>query len=276
MCSVNNNINTDCSCVCKSTNKYDTVIKSCCIIYLLLLSSLDIQSQDLCDKSISGKVIDKETNNPLPDVIVRAISNPQVYGNRVLYNSSDKFSISDENGKFLLENLCADEDSLIFSRIGYQDTLISLDANYWTVSLTEKSVELENVIISDEREKILGVIPWFRPSTAVGYSQALTKTWDDYKDETGNTRANRKNFSDSADFIGWYASKGYYQGFEKTDARSLYLAYHEGYGGFEKKSYRKKQWLINVADRVQARSTKYQKQYWGCAKELKKKKFIFF
>ena len=127
-----------------------------------------------------------------------------------------------------------------------------------------------------EREKILGVIPWFRPSTAVGYSQALTKTWDDYKDETGNTRANRKNFSDSADFIGWYASKGYYQGFEKTDARSLYLAYHEGYGGFEKKSYRKKQWLIKVADRVQARSTKYQKQYWGCAKDLKKKKFIFF
>ena len=127
-----------------------------------------------------------------------------------------------------------------------------------------------------EREKILGVIPWSRPSTAVGYSQALTKTWDDYKDETGNTRANRKNFSDSADFIGWYASKGYYQGFEKTDARSLYLAYHEGYGGFEKKSYRKKQWLIKVADRVQARSTKYQKQYWGCAKELKKKKFIFF
>ena len=127
-----------------------------------------------------------------------------------------------------------------------------------------------------EREKILGVIPWFRPSTAVGYSQALTKTWDDYKDETGNTRANRKNFSDSADFIGWYASKGYYQGFEKTDARSLYLAYHEGYGGFEKKSYRKKQWLIKVADRVQARSTKYQKQYWGCANELKKKKFIFF
>ena len=127
-----------------------------------------------------------------------------------------------------------------------------------------------------EREKILGVIPWFRPSTAVGYSQALTKTWDDYKDETGNTRANRKNFSDSADFIGWYASKGYYQGFEKTDARSLYLAYHEGYGGFEKKTYRKKQWLIKVADKVQARSTKYQKQYWGCAKELRKKKFIFF
>ena len=127
-----------------------------------------------------------------------------------------------------------------------------------------------------ERDKLLGIIPWFRPSTAVGYSQALTKTWEDYKDETGNNRASRKNFDDSADFIGWYASKGYYQGFEKTDARSLYLAYHEGYGGFKKKTYRKKQWLIKVADRVQDRSEKYQKQYWGCAKELKKKRFFIF
>jgi hypothetical protein len=127
-----------------------------------------------------------------------------------------------------------------------------------------------------EREKLLGFIPWFRPSSAAGYSQALTKTWEDYKDETGNTRASRKNFNDSADFIGWYASKGYYQGFDQADARSLYLAYHEGYGGFKKKSYRQKQWLIKVADKVQDRSTKYQKQYWGCAKELKKKRFLFF
>jgi len=127
-----------------------------------------------------------------------------------------------------------------------------------------------------EREKLLGFIPWKRPSSAKGFSQALTLTWEDYKDETSNSRANRKNFADSADFIGWYASKGYYQGFERTDARSLYLAYHEGYGGFKKKTYRKKQWLINVADRVQARSTKYQQQYWGCAKDLEKKRFKIF
>jgi hypothetical protein len=127
-----------------------------------------------------------------------------------------------------------------------------------------------------ERTKLLWVIPWKRKSTALGYSQALNMTWEDYKEETGNTRANRKNFKDSADFIGWYASKGYYHGFDRLDARSLYLAYHEGYGGFKKKSYRKKPWLIKVADRVQIRSTKYQQQYWGCAKQLKKKRFIFF
>ena len=127
-----------------------------------------------------------------------------------------------------------------------------------------------------DRTKLLWVIPWKRQSTASGYSQALNMTWDDYIDETGNSGASRSNFSDSADFIGWYASKGYYQGFERLDARSLYLAYHEGYGGFKKKTYRKKPWLIKVADRVQARSTKYQQQYWGCAGELKKKKYFFF
>lgn len=142
--------------MCHKHNSYNTVIKSCCIIYLLLFLSLDIQSQIPCDRSISGKIFDNETNSPLSDVVVRAISDPQVFGNRVLYNSSDKFSISDENGKFLLEGLCVEEDSLIFSRIGYQDTLISLDVDYWVVSLSEKSVELENVIISDEREKKTG------------------------------------------------------------------------------------------------------------------------
>ena len=127
-----------------------------------------------------------------------------------------------------------------------------------------------------EREKLLGLIPWKRPSSAKGYSQALTNTWDDYKDETGNSRASRNSFKDSADFIGWYASKGYYQGFDSKDARSFYLAYHEGYGGFKKRTYRKKQWLIKVADRVQLRSGRYEAQYWKCSQSLKKKRFLFF
>tara|TARA_B100001248_G_C27260873_1_gene398375 strand:+ start:217 stop:822 length:606 start_codon:yes stop_codon:yes gene_type:complete len=133
-----------------------------------------------------------------------------------------------------------------------------------------------NAKAKPERDKLFGIIPWLRPSSAKGYSQALEKTWQDYKDETGNRFARRDNFSDSADFIGWYASKGYFQGFEKQDARSLYLAYHEGYSGFKEKTYRRKQWLIKVADRVQVKSQIYQQQYWSCAKELKKKRFIIF
>ena len=32
-----------------------------------------------------------------------------------------------------------------------------------------------------DREKILGIIPWKRPSSARGYSQAVDATWDQYK-----------------------------------------------------------------------------------------------
>ena len=35
------------------------------------------------------------------------------------------------------------------------------------------------------RKRILWIIPWSRPSTAYGYSQALDTTWDAYKQETG-------------------------------------------------------------------------------------------
>ena len=35
-----------------------------------------------------------------------------------------------------------------------------------------------------DREKLFGIIPWLRPSTAKGYSQALDETWEQYIDET--------------------------------------------------------------------------------------------
>ncbi|MAD59152.1 MAG: TonB-dependent receptor [Flammeovirgaceae bacterium] len=166
MCSVNNIIKpaNNIKCLCHEHNSFNTVIKSCCIIYILFFLSLNAKSQNPCDRSISGVVVNKETNDPLSDVLIRAITDPQVFGNRVLYNSSDKFSISDENGKFLLEDLCPEEDSLVFSRIGYQDLLISIEGDFWTVPLTERSVQLENVMISDEREKISGTQTMSRQS----------------------------------------------------------------------------------------------------------------
>ena len=127
MCSVNNNIRptSNNTCMCYKQNSYNTVIKSCCIIYFLLFLSLDVHSQNSCDNSISGKILDSDTQKPLSDVLIKEIN-------------SDKFSISDVNGNFLLENLCPEEDSLLFSRIGYQNSLISIDEDFWTISLTEE------------------------------------------------------------------------------------------------------------------------------------------
>ena len=58
-----------------------------------------------------------------------------------------------------------------------------------------------------ERRKIFKVIPYKRPSSSFGYSQAVKGTWKQYKQETNNSLATRVRFKDSVDLIGWYTNK---------------------------------------------------------------------
>ena len=61
--------------------------------------------------------------------------------------------------------------------------------------------------IKPERTKLLGLIPWKRKSSALGYSQAIDATWDWYRKENNKPLASRVNFSDAVDFTGWYMNK---------------------------------------------------------------------
>lgn len=123
-----------------------------------------------------------------------------------------------------------------------------------------------------ERTKLLWIIPWTRPSTAYGYTQALKSTWENYKKSRGGLFASRDDFSDGVDFIGWYASQAYKRaGIPRDNAYLLYLAYHEGVGGYQNKTYLKKPWLIGVAHKVSARSSRYHTQLASCEKSLSKK-----
>ena len=80
------------------------------------------------------------------------------------------------------------------------------------------------------RQKLFKVIPYKRPSSSFGYSQAVNGTWEQYKKETGNKLAVRTRFKDSVDFIGWYTSKSSsILNISKTDAFKQYVAYHEGW-----------------------------------------------
>jgi hypothetical protein len=119
------------------------------------------------------------------------------------------------------------------------------------------------------RKKILGFIPGPRPASAYGYSQATNETWDAYKKSTGRWTGDRNNFGDAMDFIGWYNDQSNRRnGISKTDAYNLYLAYHEGQGGYKKASYKKKQWLKDVARKVASQSATYSRQLKGCEKKL--------
>jgi hypothetical protein len=122
------------------------------------------------------------------------------------------------------------------------------------------------------RTKLLWIIPWTRPSTAYGYTQALKGTWEHYKKQRGNYFSSRDDFGDGVDFIGWYANMAHNRaGIRLNDAYSLYLAYHEGVGGFQRKTYLKKKWLIGVAHKVSARAQTYQAQLNRCQSSLKGK-----
>ena len=119
------------------------------------------------------------------------------------------------------------------------------------------------------RKKIFRVIPGPRPSDSYGYSQAKESTWDWYQRSTGNYGADRDDFGDAIDFIGWYNNVSHKElGISKQDAFRLYLAYHEGHGGYRKQSYRSKDWLIDVARKVDRQAQQYNSQLQGCGEEL--------
>lgn len=121
------------------------------------------------------------------------------------------------------------------------------------------------------RDYILWVIPWGRVSSAYGYSQAKTGTWDDYVKETGNSWSSRDNFDDAMDFMGWYISKSHrINGVSKWDAYAQYLNYHEGWGGYKRQTYRQKQWLMRTAERVQERAGRYGAQLRQCEEDLQR------
>lgn len=115
------------------------------------------------------------------------------------------------------------------------------------------------------RTLLLGFIPWFRPSSAFGYAQALDDTWDNYVDSAGSFGADRDDFADAVDFIGWYNYTSYTKlGIPLQDTKSLYLAYYEGYEGFHRKSYLKKSAVRQTADKVASRARLFQNQLNSC------------
>ena len=126
-----------------------------------------------------------------------------------------------------------------------------------------------------QRQKLFKIIPFRRPSSSFGYSQAVKGTWEQYKNETGNKLATRARFKDSVDFIGWYTDKTEsILKISKKDVFKQYIAYHEGWGAY--KNYKKNPMVIGLAKKVKKQSDKYKSQLKKCQKRLNKNKYIIF
>ncbi len=125
------------------------------------------------------------------------------------------------------------------------------------------------------RQKLFKIVPYKRPSSSFGYSQAVKGTWKQYKDETGNKFATRTRFKDSVDFIGWYTNKTEkILKVSKKDAFKQYIAYHEGWGNY--KNYKNNIKVINLAKRVEKQSNIYKQQLSECKNSLSTSKYIIF
>lgn len=115
------------------------------------------------------------------------------------------------------------------------------------------------------RSKLLGVIPWTRPSTAYGYSQALDGTWDQYRRESGNFAAGRTNFGDAIDFVGWYhARSAATNGVALTDAYGLYLNYYSGWSGYARGDWRSNASMQRYARETATMAERYAAQLQRC------------
>ena len=124
--------------------------------------------------------------------------------------------------------------------------------------------------IRPERRRLLGFIPLPRDSSAYGYAQAQDPAWDQYLKDTGGWFKGRADMEDALDFVGWYNHRSHVKlGIPYRDARHLYIAYHEGIGGYQSGAWRHNRRLLRVAASVDYRARAYGAQLRRCDKEFR-------
>jgi len=143
------------------------------------------------------------------------------------------------------------------------------------ISVAMSIIYYESSFKSDARpprRTCLFIFPGARLSSAYGYAQAIDSTWKTYQNSTRRYGADRDDFDDAIDFVGWYCHKTSVEcGIKKNDAFRQYLAYHEGQKGYLRRTYRRKSWLVKRARQVQQRAVMYARQLNQCENELNRR-----
>lgn len=118
--------------------------------------------------------------------------------------------------------------------------------------------------------------PWFlfiplpRKSSAYGYAQIQDPAWHDYLKARGGWFRSRSDMDDALDFVGWYTDRIHRRlGISKWDPEHLYLAYHEGIGGYRSGAWRHDRHLLETAHQVAHRARAYGAQLKHCEHALK-------
>ncbi|HEX9858156.1 MAG TPA: lytic transglycosylase [Paracoccaceae bacterium] len=172
-------------------------------------------------------------------------------------------------GRFSAPRDLDDACSIVRERPQYYNAMKASERRWGIpVHVQMATIHQESKFVGNARTPhrfLLGIIPMGRQSSAYGFSQALDGTWEEYQKAQRRRSAKRDRIDDATDFMGWYMYESSTKlGISTSDARSQYLAYHEGRTGFANGSYNQKNWLVAVAERVAQRSEIYQAQLQAC------------
>lgn len=116
------------------------------LLMILLLVSADVMTaqQNRALFSISGKVVDAKTGEP-------------VIGAAVNVEDTGIWAISDENGTFFLPDIRPGDDAVQFSCLGFVDKRLSFvvkkDIPNLTIKLDQNTLALNSVVVTAERDK---------------------------------------------------------------------------------------------------------------------------
>ena len=113
------------------------------IAFLAFSTIMNAQNND-CTHSIAGNILDADTNEPVPYAVVKI-------------DGVDKYTTTDTEGKFRIDGLCSEKNTLIISCIGYADSTQDHDHDSEIhFYLTQEVTGLEEVTIEAERAKEKG------------------------------------------------------------------------------------------------------------------------
>ena len=127
-----------------------------------------------------------------------------------------------------------------------------------------------------KRTKLFKIIPYRRPSSSLGFSQAVNKTWDLYKKENNKPLALRISLKHSSDFIAWYFWKtNKINKVSLKDTRNMYLNYYLGWTAYKNKAYEKDKKAIIFAKSVEKQAKIYKIQLRECKSILNKNYIVF-
>ena len=115
------------------------------VIFNSFILGLFAQNES-CTFSIHGKILDSETNQPVPNVTIKV-------------QGTEKLTITNEVGEYSFDGLCSKENTLIITCFGYRDTACEHPHHHSespTIYLTKNVLELETVIVKSKKNKETG------------------------------------------------------------------------------------------------------------------------